>query len=320
MTQLPVAAPDADNHVKQCLNCDTPVNDAYCPHCGQSTHAHVPSLLEYLHEFIGHYIAFEGKLASSLWRLFLLPGALTAHYLYGKRVRYIAPLRLYLTLSVIFFATLQLLAPASDIEHLGDKQTQSSIDEALRAGKAAADKQGPAQKAATKDDEELDFSHVQIGMDENFKLSVKSKNSHIQKRVDEFNQLDLTGKIHLLRENFFHYAPYAMFLLLPLFALGLQILYLKARNYYGEHLVFALHSNTFAYAILTLELIAGHFGWLWAQLPLTVWLIVYLPLAMRRVYRRSWFGTLLRWGALMFTYVIGIAVALILAPLVGTLL
>ena len=52
-----------------CPNCETAFDSAvaaphYCPHCGQEAVLHPPSVGEFLHEFVGHYIALEG----ALWR------------------------------------------------------------------------------------------------------------------------------------------------------------------------------------------------------------------------------------------------------------
>ncbi|MGO4382104.1 DUF3667 domain-containing protein [Pseudoduganella sp. RAF53_2] len=64
--------------------------------CGQEARLHPLSLLEFLHEFVGHYVALEGKLWGSITRLLFHPGLLTNEYLAGRRKRYVEPLRLYL--------------------------------------------------------------------------------------------------------------------------------------------------------------------------------------------------------------------------------
>ena len=54
---------------------------------------------EFLHEFVGHYVALEGTLWRTLGLLLRHPGRLTREYLDGRRRRYVLPLRLYLTAS-----------------------------------------------------------------------------------------------------------------------------------------------------------------------------------------------------------------------------
>ncbi len=101
-----------------CPNCDTPfppVKVNFCAQCGQPAHAEVPSVAEFTQELIGHYVALEGKLATTLKLLLLAPGRLTRDYLNGKRQRYIAPLRLYLSVSLVFFLAFKLAGPAKGV-------------------------------------------------------------------------------------------------------------------------------------------------------------------------------------------------------------
>ena len=62
--------------------------------------------------------------------------------------------------------------------------------------------------------------------------------------------------------------------------------------------------------MLALQLIIPS-GWGFVHFALLVWMVVYLPLAMRRVYGSGWAVTLLRWIVLMFLHsvCIGLAIA-----------
>ncbi|TXI93714.1 MAG: DUF3667 domain-containing protein [Burkholderiaceae bacterium] len=90
-----------------CINCDHPAPLRFCPSCGQKTKVETPSLFEFLHEYIHHFVALEGKLIGSLKNLIFHPGRLSQEYLCGRRQRYVSPLALYLTISLIFFSSLQ---------------------------------------------------------------------------------------------------------------------------------------------------------------------------------------------------------------------
>lgn len=108
----------------------------------------------------------------------------------------------------------------------------------------------------------------------------------------------------------------AFFLLLPVFALLLKLLYRRRRLLYLDHLVFALHYHAFAFVIFTLMILAGA-----ARLPqpllvslvlaLWLWMFVYLLLALRTAYDDSWLAAGLRFGALVISYgfVFGLALA-----------
>lgn len=99
---------------RHCPNCQTALGDSpgkFCPGCGQSTAVHIPTVAEFVHEFANHYVALEGKLWRTLGTLFFKPGALTREYLIGRRERYVLPLKLFLTFSIVFFIALKFIQP-----------------------------------------------------------------------------------------------------------------------------------------------------------------------------------------------------------------
>ncbi len=98
-----------------CRNCGSQAPLNFCPECGQETTLHPPTLGEFLHEFVGHYVALEGALWRTLGMLLMKPGRLTREYLDGRRRRYVLPLRLYLTASFLFFLVLK-LTPVGGVE------------------------------------------------------------------------------------------------------------------------------------------------------------------------------------------------------------
>lgn len=292
-----------------CPNCDTAVSGNFCHACGQETALHPPSTREFVHEFIGHYVALEGKLWKSLGLLLFRPGRLTLEYINGRRVRYIQPLRLYLTLSVIFFAVLQY--SKHDLIHLGDGKPQS----ASVAGKEASPAAG--QKSTDDDDDEQaasaslpaaapDRTATPQGKHKLRKLAAEI-NPHWADRLAQLNDMSGEERDQLINNAFYHYVPYAVFFMMPLFALYLKVLYLGSGRRYGAHLLFALHTNGFAYLAFTLMWLVPK-GFYLAPL-LAAWLVFYLPTAMRRVYGGSRFVTALRWIVLMFLHLLTMAVA-----------
>lgn len=85
-------------------------------------------------------------------------------------------------------------------------------------------------------------------------------------------------------------ATQALFVLVPLFAAWLAVLYRRSGRVYIEHLVFALHVHAFAFAATTagyLMVFAPAPLVQWLQAAFKVWVLVYLALALRRVYGGS---------------------------------
>ncbi|MDQ2988132.1 MAG: DUF3667 domain-containing protein [Pseudomonadota bacterium] len=260
-----------------CHNCGAAVSGNFCPACGQETTLHVASAREFLHEFIGHYVALEGKLWKTLALLLFRPGKLTAEYIAGRRARYVQPLRIYLTLSIIFFALLK-YGPS----------------ELIKADAPAA----PTTQSASADDK----VHVST--------RIGDINPAWEAKILQIGAMPHAQRMALIKTKFFAYVPYAMFCIMPLFALYLKLLYLRSGRTYGEHMLFALHSNAFAFLLLGLIwAIPGG----WVDTALFLWLLAYLPVAMRRVYGGGKLATAARWTVLMTVYVITAA-----AVVVGT--
>jgi hypothetical protein len=124
----------------------------------------------------------------------------------------------------------------------------------------------------------------------------------------------------------FSVLPQTLFVLMPLFAVLLKIIYLFKRRLYMEHLMVALHSHAFIFLSLLLLAVVHLLGGWWAdtaaQAPLRllsaaiwIWLPIYLLLMQKRIYRQGWIMTVLKYGVIGTCYI-----ALLSMGLVGALL
>lgn len=301
---------DTHQHAGFCKNCDAATSGNYCHQCGQATHLHVPSAREFLHEFIAHYVALEGKLWRSLKLLLFKPGFLSREYIEGRRVRYIEPLRLYLTFSIIFFALFKL----SGVEILDINV--GGRDSTPPAASAPAGVQ-PGTQARRQTQEQADDADLKEIQEKGSGL-LGRVSPRLEQGADRFFSMPQKERSATAKRVFFSYTPYAIFLMMPMFALYLKLLYLGSGRRYGEHFLFALHSNGFAFLMLSLFIVAD--GWGFVRLVLLAWLAFYLPTAMRRVYGGGRTVTALRWIVLMVLHLLTMAVAVLLAVLGGLLL
>ena len=199
--------------IPACRNCGAPAGGKYCPECGQETATHPPTALEFLREFVGHYVALEGALWRTLKAL-AVPGRLTLEYFAGRRRRYVLPLRLYLTASVAFFLVAKAIAPSLEVR---------VIPGHAAAGSSAIELNCPAG----------DRTCVETGR------FLRSR----------FPGMTLPQVRELIRHRLATLFPYAMFLLVPAFALLTRTAYWNRPYNYGEHLVFALHVHAFAFFV-----------------------------------------------------------------------
>ena len=288
-----------------CRNCGTQAPLKFCPECGQETTLHPPTLGEFLHEFVGHYVALEGTLWRTLWLLVRRPGRLTREYLDGRRRRYVLPLRLYLTASFLFFLVLKLVvgsvAPEMSVKVDGRKvpvaQYEAEIASAAGLAPSAAagsrfelmqanDCGRPGQRAC---------SRVETALNASFERAQE----HPQEALEH------------AREQFLHWAPYAIFVLLPAFAGIMQLAYRRRRMTYGEHFVFSMHLHAFwflaAMLMVVLPAAVGDLAML-AVVAYGVW-------AMRETYGGRWWPTVLRALLASTLYFVVLTTALTLAAI-----
>lgn len=280
-----------------CKNCGATTHGNYCQQCGQATHLHVPSAREFLHEFVAHYVALEGKLWKTLALLIARPGMLTCEYIQGRRVRYLEPLRVYLTFSIIFFA----LFKFSGVEVARFDEPSPALAAAVADGRAKQTVLGPAmgQNAA-------EYDRVLAALEN------KASGVHpvLRERIARFLSLSPQAQKAALKQAFYSYTPYAIFAMMPLFALYLKILYLGSGRRYGEHFLFALHVNAFAFLMLSVMILIPA-TWQFITFALLLWLVFYLPIAMRRVYESGWLSTLVRWIVLIFAHLVTLVSAVL---------
>lgn len=87
-----------------CLNCGAELHGDYCHACGQKASAHHLGMHDVAHDAMHELLHLDGKILQTMKLLLFRPGQLTREFIEGRRVRYVSPIRLYLTWSVIFFA------------------------------------------------------------------------------------------------------------------------------------------------------------------------------------------------------------------------
>jgi hypothetical protein len=267
----------------RCRNCGVHAPDHYCPHCGQGTKEHPPTFWEFVHEFVLHYFAAEGRLWRTLGALVLRPGRLTIDYLRGRKLAYVSPYRLYLTVSIIFFLLLKLVA-ASGFE--------SAIQGSLKDGHAAITIV------------DLGFEKAIRNADGSFTCSVTKRYcDRIQERVLQ-HPGELERRMSSLPSQWISHLSTAVFLLLPLFALYLKLAYW--RRTYGEHLLFALHVHSFWFLVLMLLMLPIPD---WSRKLVEGYLFVYSVMALHAVYRSAWWKTVLKGMVIGAAYLASLFVA-----------
>lgn len=275
----------------------------FCHACGQDTANHPPSLFEFVHEFVAHYVAVEGALWRSLKGLAFKPGFLTTEYLAGRKTRYVLPLRLLLTLGFVFFLLVKIM-PSEPSDAEVDAEAAQAIDEALETASAKAASAsasavfkmgekptplGAREPASAASGGGSSSIEIKSNVAPLFLLDVlppflrpQVEAAKARWSKDSTSESDrMMGKVRSL-------LPYAVLCSLPLFAGMLALVFWWRRQTYGAHFVFAMHLHAFFYLGLTMTLMPLGGG----EIAVLVWLMLYPLLAIKRVYAHTWWKAL----------------------------
>lgn len=269
-----------------CPNCAAAVHGPYCAQCGQETALGVPTLRQFGHEYVQTFVTLEGRLWRTLWLLIRRPGQLTVEFLAGRRRRYVRPLPLYLSLSFLFFLVLSLSVGKQGFA-VGEPDLSAMPQ--VQTGKAGA---------GTLSD---------LGIDVALPTWLEPMARRYARSAQRFQQ-DPKQASQQLTAVFLGRLPYAMFFLVPAFAVATRLVYRKRRRSYTEHLLFALHLHAFFFLYLTAAQVLP--GDALTGLMLFAWWF-YLTVALRTVFAGRWLAQTLRAFTLMLGHSLLLAGAML---------
>ena len=313
--------------VERCLNCDAPLAGQYCGQCGQRARNRLISLWELIRDAFGDLFELDSRLWRTLIPLSIRPGRLTDDYLRGKRARYMPPFRMYIVLSLAFFV-IAFFDPREEFGILFEPNPPETVAEELPE---AAEMRREFRRQVLED----------FGPDEDSSVEVTINGEEARNcNFDDYDPGDMPAwlarrltkqRLQLMCERLFtddgtglqgftnrmiENVPIGLFILLPMMALLLKVLYPLSKRYYVEHLLFVLHYHAFVFLALTLQILFARaisairgpegLGELAAFL-LTLYIPVYLYKSLRQVYRQGHLATLAKFLMLGFGYAIGLA-------------
>jgi hypothetical protein len=222
-----------------------------------------------LHEVVGDVTHSLLHVDSRLWRtlrsLLLRPGELTREFIAGRHQLYLPPFRLYLVVSVLYFA-LSALLPTGQLLHV-DAQGEAVI--AHGRPSVNADAARARQELSHALDEAASTADAPEAVRRAAGLAaaaVDGKDARAQCNVSLDLPL-LRGLTPLLQDAcrkvvadrgqrlgavFLDTAPKLMFVFLPLMAAVAMLFYWRPRRLYAEHLVLFLHVHAFLFLWLAL--------------------------------------------------------------------
>lgn len=316
--------------IPTCRNCGALLRGPYCHHCGQAERSPVRELRALVGEAFESILSLESKSLRSLGTLFFRPGRLTLDYLAGRRARYLPPLRLYLVASLLAFVALGWFGGGPRIE-IEDGAQRPGIElhfgptprRATTPPDAPPERRGLlyfGEKPWHRTDHPLQIAWLSA-----------EQNERLNDRIAQLERtlVRIRSQPGLLTEAMWQRAPAVMFVLLPVFALLLQLVYLRQGRRYVEHLIIALHSHSFVFLALTAAVLLGALtrhapGALAAAAALSEslvewWIPIHLLLFQKQVYRQGWWGTLFKYGLIASLYLVLAVLAVTVGALVSVI-
>lgn len=297
VTETLAAAPTTGRSRKTpdrpCLNCGDPTPGNFCRSCGQRKLEIRVTLRRMLMEALDDQFSLNSALPRTLLSLFLRPGHLTREYMSGRIARYIPPFRLYLISSLLFFLVLS-------FGFAGGASGPSGIMRVDTTG-----------VPATRDSAGVPRNWIG---NPTVRTGSVQLDSIIRGRLRELGEMEPQLAVRRVWDQFLDYVPQTMFLLLPVFAGILKLLYWRRGRLYVEHFVFALHLHAFTFLCFTIEATANVQV---VEAVIALWICLYTYLAMYRVYGQGWFRTGVKYVTLGFAYMLVLSLALVATLIVA---
>jgi hypothetical protein len=288
-----------NGELKECQNCGYKDRGNFCSNCGQSFAALNRPMKDILAE-VGDIANFDSRIFRSIPPFLFKPGFLTREYLAGKRKKYMSPFRLYILMSLLFFFLAQ--STSKKITEAGDNWLQVTAD---------------TTDAIRDDSTVIEF----LRNDSIFKVDIDStaltksiRKAKRSKRLREGAIAALTNKTNFIR-NFYRTISYVLFLLMPVFALLLKMLYIRRRVFYIEHLMFSINMHSFMLLVFSMMIIigqivkehSGYVAYIFILVP------VYFTAGMKRFYRQALWKILFKEMILAGIYLIILLLSLLVA-------
>lgn len=258
---------------KTCLNCRYVVENKFCPNCGQKnedTRKTFHHLFVHFFEDLTHY---ENAFWRTIRNLLLKPAALTKEYLSGKRLSYLAPVRLYIFISFITFFLFAIMAKPrvegglniksaindkklDSIENIiknSNNLNKSDLDSLKTLFKAIKEKKDNVANFGYGSVKQMDsirkFSKTEEIND--FEYSLNKKAIEVNERFTKKEIIEKFLKLYM--DNM----PKVLFVYMPIFALFLWLFHNKKKWYYFDHGIFTLHYFSFLLLIFLILFVIG---------------------------------------------------------------
>lgn len=345
----------------QCLNCEThlDISEKYCHACGQLNSTKKLTITDFIEEFFSNFYAYDSRLRNSIVSIFTKPGVLAREFNQGKRHTYANPFRLFLSVSIILFITLNLTKGDYEPSNKANEElTKEQVKEERKQDSIAIEKlaTGETKKTLFKKlrNNEIKYSldsiytkkqlnTISLGYEytlasfRNFHKKYPEKTTEqALKELGFENKLAfriLYKKSKALKSNdinseiidyFYEKLPFFIFLCLPILTLMFWIVYYSNKINYTEHLVFSYTFFTFIFLCMILfnfiNLISTDVSGFFIGISFAFLFPIYFYKSLRNFYQQGRWITILKFILLNPLFFLFLGICAIIMMFLGILL
>ena len=342
----------------ECLNCheQLPATASFCPNCGQKATTGLISLKEFIQNFVDNVFNLDSRIVQTLRWLFI-PAKLTQEYFKGKHKTYYHPIRLYLVMSIIFFAALNFvgdIGDGSDIVTINNDGKKTTLEEMIEkeankiifleeldtlSGQIAEFQEGTAKAALdslkkkigdgliNRDSFNLTLAGDKRMFDYKDMLLLEGKELVEKYEIKGFwNRLFIKQIVHFTHDQsgfireLLHNIPLMLLAMMPFLALILKLLYFRRKRFYVEHLVLNFHHHAFAFLLLTLIFLLPEALRELLILPAVITIFGFLFLTMKSYYGQGVGKTFFKFIVFNIFYLFSFLIVLVITLIISLLL
>ena len=278
-------------------------------------------------ELITNFLSVDSRFTHSVPALLFRPGLLSKEYLRGRRQRYLDPIRMFITVAVLYFliASFGNEDPKKEIHQLIANDTTGVIN--VESDSMIVINQGPISYKIKDDAAAALLDSSGVNEDDLVIDDLKYPEIKAMVKRGHTNTIEIMDSLNIENTfwNRFYYGelvkfansdfdkfkdylssklPWIIFCLIPIFAFVLQVLYIRRKFLYIDHLIFSFHLYSFIFVMLILQNIYENLtgsdaaGWLFLIVS------IYTLFAFRNFYEQSYLKTIFKMIILFFIYTI----------------
>ena len=323
---------------KNCLNCGTAVIGRYCHVCGQENIEPKESVWHLASHFFNDITHFDGKFFTTLKDVTLKPGFLSREYVLGRRASYLNPVRMYIFTSALFFLLFFSFLRSQTDTIATTTVNGKSLEQIEKMDSATFAKfTANINKEDDKPAVPMTRQEFQNYIDSSISIKSAGYSSRGYSSKKEYDSLRKKGKVKdswfkrqfisreleirekyksnaeisaAFTEKLLHSLPQMLFISLPLFALILQLLYIRRKQfYYVSHFIFSIHLYVFLFIdiffVALVSRINAFAEWRplrYIEMLFLLAMLVYTYLALKNFYRQGAVKTVIKFIILLLFF------------------